>query len=192
MSELSLIDELKNSIIDDEARELGLNDLDDNYKILDADGANFFLKRLDELKAEENEINEMCNNEIEKFAQRVNTFRDNRLRTITNTQNYFKSLLQQYAEEQLANSEKKSIKLPFGTLQFRSSGVKYNYDDEVLLGSLRDHGFNNLLSTKTVPNKAELKKIATIRDGKVFINDVELEGVSVDDATTSFDVKLNG
>ena len=136
MSEPSLMDELKESIMEDEAKELGLVNVDENYKILDANSANFFLKRLEELKAEEDEINEMCDGEIERFTQKVNTFRDNRLTTVKNTQNYFKKYLKQYAEEQLANSKKKSIKLPFGTLQFRKATSQYTYDDDKLLSFL--------------------------------------------------------
>ena len=191
MSEPSLMDELKESIMEDEARELGLVNVDENYKILDANSANFFLKRLEELKAEEDEINEMCDGEIERFTQKVNTFRDNRLTTIKNTQNYFKKYLEQYAEEQLANSKKKSIKLPFGTLQFRKATSQYTYDDDKLLSFLKDSKLTNLVAVKETPNKAELKKIASVKDGKLFINNVEVEGVTVAEGTTSFDVKIN-
>ena len=191
MSEPSLMDELKESSMEDEAKELGLVNVDENYKILDANSANFFLKRLEELKAEEDEINEMCDGEIERFTQKVNTFRDNRLTTIKNTQNYFKKYLEQYAEEQLANSKKKSIKLPFGTLQFRKATSQYTYDDDKLLSFLKDSKLTNLVAVKETPNKAELKKIASVKDGKLFINNVEVEGVTVAEGTTSFDVKIN-
>lgn len=194
MSEgLSLMDELKESVMEDEAKQLGLVDheLDDTYRILDVSGANFFLKRLEELTFEETEINSMCDDEITKYTERVNKFRDEKLKTILNTKAYFKKLLERYAEGELSGSNKKSIKLPFGTLQFRKVGSQYSYEDEKLLKYLTDNKLTTYISVNETPNKAELKKAASIRDGKLFIGDKEVDGVTVSDGSTSFDVKLN-
>jgi hypothetical protein len=190
---LSLMDELKESIMEDEAKQLGLvdHDLDDSYRILDVSGANFFLKRLEELTAEETEINSMCDDEVEKYTERVNKFRDEKLKTILNTKAYFKKLLERYAEGELSGSNKKSIKLPFGTLQFRKVASQYSYEDEKLLKYLKDNKLTTYISIKETPNKAELKKAADARDGKLYIEDKEVDGVIVSDGSTSFDVKLN-
>lgn len=188
---LSLLDELKESIIEDEVKELGLENMNENYRILNADSANFFLKRLEELKSEENEINEMCDTEIQKYSNRVNSFRDSKLKTNINTQSYFKNLLERYAEAELAESSKKSIKLPFGTLQFRKTPAKYTYEDKLILQALKDNELSQFIVTTEAPNKAELKKKATVKDGKLYIDDKEIEGVSVSEGSTNFDVKLN-
>lgn len=187
----SLLDELRECVIEDEARALGLENLDENTQILSVDQANFFLRRLEELKAEEEDINAICDNEIQRFTERVNKFREQKLHSVINTQLYFKKLLEKYAEAELAESNKKSIKLPFGTLQFRKTPTQYAYEDEKLLKYLKDHKLTNLVSMKESPNKAELKKVAELRDGKLFVNGIEVDGVTATEGGTNFDVKIN-
>jgi hypothetical protein len=191
MKELSLMEELKETIIDEEAKVLGLDNIDESYRILDDEQANFFLRRLEEIQTEEDGINEMCDNEIDKFAQKVNNFRETKINSLSSTKAYYKKLLEKYAEVKLTNSNKKSVKLPFGTLQFRKSSAQYDYKEEELLKFLKENKMDSLINVKEVPNKADLKKVATIKDGKLYVNDIEITGVTVQEGGTSFDVKLN-
>lgn len=187
---MSLIDELKNQVIEEEAEELGLKDIDESYKILDDESANFFLKRLTELHDEATEVNDLCDSEIEKYVSKVNSFRKQKISSIDRTISYFESLLENYASEKLKDTNKKSLKLPFGTLQYRKSQSKYDYDDNVL-AFLKTNHLDNLISVKEDINKSELKKVATIKDGRAYINDIEIPGVTITDGEINFSVKLN-
>jgi phage host-nuclease inhibitor protein Gam len=187
---MSLIDDFKESIIESEAKELGLLEADENYRILDDEQANYFLRRLEELEKDKEETITLCKSEIEKFTKRVNDFQESKLNTLNNTENYIKNLLKIYAEEKLADSKKKSLKLPFGTLQFRKSQDKYEYEDDVVLNYVQENNINNCLTTKVSLNKSELKKIGTIKDDKLYINDKEIPGITITKGTQTFDVKL--
>lgn len=185
---MSLIDDLKESIIESEVIDLKLDN--DNTRILDDEQANYFLRRLEELTNEKNELIETCNTEIEKFTDRVNAFKEGRLTTFNNTEKYIKNLLKCYAEGKLEGTNKKSLKLPFGTLQFRKSASKYDYNDDILLKYVKDNEIKDCLSIKESVNKSEIKKIGVVKDGKLYIENIEIPGVTVTEGTINFDVKL--
>lgn len=185
------LNELYEVIADEEAEELGIDINNEHYKILDDSQANFFLRRLAELKEENNKINEMCDAEINSFIEKVNKFRENKLKANDGTIEYFTALLERYAINELANTNKKSLKLPFGTLQFRTSPEKFNYvDSDIVLKLLENNNFNELIRTKKEIDKTNLKKAVSIRDGKAFIEDIEIEGLEIEPSQTSFSIKV--
>lgn len=188
---LDLLNDLKNDIMDKEADELGLNNMNENYKILDSNQANFFLKRLTDLEEEKNEINEMCNSEIEKFTQKVNDFRNGKLESILSTESYFTKLLQAFAESELKDSKKKSIKLPFGVLKFTKEQTKYSYDENALLKYLNDNKLKEFIKIKENVNNAEVKKAIKVENDKIYINELEVPGIEVIEGNNKFSVKLN-
>lgn len=185
------LEELYDLIVDEEAEKLGINISDEKYHIMGDSQANFFLRRLSELEAENQKINEMCDAEIQAFVDKVNKFRESKLKTNKGTMDYFNTLLEKYAHSQLDGTKKKSLKLPFGTLQFRTSPEKLNYvDPEVVLKMLQNNNMNELVRTKTEIDKTNLKKAINIIDGKAYLNGVELAGVEVEPPQTSFSVKI--
>lgn len=185
------LEELFESIADEEAEQLGIDISDEKYHIVDESQANFFLRRLSELEAENKKINKMCDAEINAFVEKVNKFRESKLNTNKGTIDYFSTLLERYAHSQLDGTKKKSLKLPFGTLQFRSSPEKLKYtDQEVVLKMLQTNNMNELIRTKQEIDKTNLKKAITITDGKAFLNGIELTGIEVEPAETNFSVKI--
>lgn len=185
------LDELYESIADEEAEQLGIDISDEKYHIVDESQANFFLRRLSELEAENQKINEMCDAEIDAFVEKVNNFRNGKLKTNQGTIDYFSTLLERYAHSQLDGTKKKSLKLPFGTLQFRSSPDKLKYTDpEVVLKTLQANDMKELIRTKQEIDKTNLKKALTIIDGKAFLNGVEVTGIEVEPAEINFSVKI--
>ena len=97
-----LLNELKASISEQEEKELGLDqEIPEDFKILDEKTANFFMKKLVEINQEMDEINQMCDAEIESVTQKVNTFRKSKIDSLTSTVQYFNNLLENYAKIQL-------------------------------------------------------------------------------------------
>lgn len=185
------LDELYESIADEEAEQLGIDINDEKYRILDDSQANFFLRRLGELNAENQKINEMCDAEIKAFVEKVNSYRESKLKTNKGTIDFFSTLLERYAHSQLEGTKKKSLKLPFGTLQFRTVPEKLSYtDSDIVLKTLENNNLNELIRTKKEIDKTNLKKAVSVVEGKVFLNGIELEGIEVEPEQTSFSVKI--
>ena len=187
---MELLGELNNSVIEDEAAALGINVEGDNLRVVDDSQANFFLRRMEELNKEKNGINDVCDKEIEAFVNRVNKFRNSKLATADNTMNYFSLLLEKYAQSELVGSKKKSIKLPFGTLQFKKSVDKYEYEDEKVLAFINKNQMIGLTRTKVELSKKEIKEAITIVEDKVLLNGKEVEGITVTPGETKFSIKL--
>lgn len=185
------LDELYEAIVDEEAEQLGIDINNEEYRIVDESQANFFLRRLSELKAENDKINETCDAEIQAFVEKVNKFRESKLKTNKGTIDYFSTLLERYAHSQLDGTKKKSLKLPFGTLQFRTNPEKLNYtNSDIVLKTLENNNLNELIRTKKEIDKTNLKKAISIVDGKAYLNGIELEGIEVESEQTNFSVKI--
>ena len=185
-----LLSELYEEIEEKELQELGIDIEDTEAKLISVEQANFYLRQLEKLRAEKDEVNSLCDNEIEKYAEKVNTFRESRLNTITNGENFIIEKLRAFAETELSESGKKSLKLPFGTLAFKKSPAKYNYDDKVVLDFLKNNHIDSCVRVKEELNKTELKKSATVKDGVLYIEGKEIPGTSVVEGEINFNVKI--
>lgn len=175
-----LLDSLYEEITEQEVEELGINIESDSFAITSDDQANFFLRRLEEIRNEKDKINTTCDREIEKFSQKVNDFRAKELRSLENTESFFMTLLENYARIQLNGSKKKSIKLPFGTLSFKKTQPKYVYDDKVIMNFIKVNQMPEFIRIKEEVNKKDLKAALTVNDeGLILLNGKVMEGVVI-------------
>ena len=185
-----LLDSLYEEITEAEVEELGINIESDAFAITNDGQANFFLRRLDEIRNEKDKINNTCNTEIEKFTQKVNDFRAKELKTLENTENFFITLLENYARIQLQDSKKKSLKLPFGTLSFKKSPAKYIYDDEQVMNFIKSNELSQFIRVKEEINKRDLKSALTINEeGIIKLNGMQIEGVTITPGEEIFNIK---
>lgn len=184
-----IYEELFDSITEQEVRDLKIETEKESFAITNDEQANFFLRRIEELRFEKDKINMMCDKEIEAFNTRVNTYRNEEVRKIDNAENYFSVLLENYARIQLADSKKKSLKLPFGTLSFKKSPDKYTYEDKELMEFIKQNELNQFIRTKEEINKKDLKASLTIKDGQAFYEDKIVEGVSFTPGEQKFSIK---
>lgn len=187
---VSLIEEMSNSIIESEAKDLGINVELEGFKITNAEQANFFLRRLEEVTKERDKINETCDREIKSFNERVNAFRESKAGTLNNTLDFFHSLLESYAKQELVDSKKKSISLPFGTLQFKTPADSYKYDEKEMLKYLEGNKITGYTRTKSEINKNDLKADFVIKGEDVYFKDKKLDEVELVKGVTKFSVKL--
>lgn len=174
--------------------EVEIKDLDivqdDAFKITSRDQANYFVRKIMDLKAQETEIVETSKSEIERLTGMIKAWEEKELDTIHRGMEYFNGLLREFAESELDGTKKRSIKLPFGTLQFRSQQPKFVYDDDSLKLYLQSHA-EDLVEEKVEykVNKTELKKRATVVDGKLMLDGEVVEGVYIEMLDDKFEVK---
>ena len=95
-----ILEALFDEITEEEVKELGIEIDNEKFAITSDEQANFFLRRLEEVRSEQDKINVTCNNEIERFTKKVNSFRAKELLSLENTEKYFISLLETYAKKQ--------------------------------------------------------------------------------------------
>ena len=185
-----ILDSLFEAITEEEVRDLGIEIEKENFAITSDEQANFFLRRLEEVRSEKDKINNTCNQEIERFTARVNNFRAKETLSLENTERFFCTLLENYARQQLEGSKKKSIKLPFGTMSFKKSPRKMVYDDEVLMNFIKSHNLNDFIRIKEEINKKDLKsQLKITEDGIVTLDDQVVEGITTMPGETTFSVK---
>ena len=185
-----ILDSLFEAITEEEVRDLGIEIEKENFAITSDEQANFFLRRLEEVRSEKDKINNTCNQEIERFTARVNNFRAKETLSLENTERFFCTLLENYARQQLEGSKKKSIKLPFGTMSFKKSPRKMVYDDEVLMNFIKSHNLNDFIRIKEEINKKDLKsQLKITADAIVTLDDQVVEGITTMPGETTFSVK---
>lgn len=186
-----ILESLFNEITEEEVKELGIEIENERFAITSDEQANFFLRRLQEVRSEKDKINTTCNNEIERFVSKVNNFRAKEILSLENTENYFSTLLESYAKKQLEGSKKKSLKLPFGTMSFKKGQRKVVYDDETLTNFIKSNNLNEFIRVKEEINKSELKKALEFNEenGTASLNGQVVEGITTSPAEESFSIK---
>ena len=185
-----ILEALFDEITEEEVKELGIEIDNEKFAITSDEQANFFLRRLEEVRSEQDKINVTCNNEIERFTKKVNSFRAKELLSLENTEKYFISLLETYAKKQLEGSKKKSIKLPFGTMSFKKGQRKMVYEDDVLMNFIKSNSLNDFIRIKEEINKSELKKAIKLEeDGSVTLHGTVVEGATSLPAEEKFSIK---
>ncbi|MBS3768171.1 MAG: host-nuclease inhibitor Gam family protein [Candidatus Cloacimonetes bacterium] len=157
--------------------------------------ANWALRKIRQLKKKQVENDNLADNEISKLKSEIDEVKDWLKSENDNLQNsidFFENLLKGYAfsikEE---DPEFKTLKLPFGELQFRKRRDKWNYDEEKLLEFAKD---NIKTSVKVVEkvDKRKLKKLVKKVDDKVIIEATGeiVEGISIEKRDEEFKVKI--
>ena len=157
--------------------------------------ANWALRKIRHLKKKQSENDKLADSEISKLKYEINEVKDwlnSENDSLQKSIDYFKNLLKGYAlsikEE---DPEFKTMKLPFGELQFRKRRDKWNYDEKKLLEFAKD---NIQTSVKVVEkvDKRKLKKLVKKVGNKVIIKDTGeiVEGISIEERNEKFKVKI--
>lgn len=108
--------------------------------------------------------------------------------------NFYKAKLQAYMQKQIdiavlsGKKPKKSLKLPYGSIAFKSQQPEYVKDDELLMRYAKENGF---IKVKEEVDWKALKDSCSIFDGKlVDLAGEVVPGVEVRDREDKFEVKL--
>ncbi len=189
------IKDLNESISKMEAEELNINvtgdEESDREIIQNPQQANYFCKVVNELREEKAKTEELINQELERVKREYEAYKTKELNRIDGQIQYFSGLLESYATKELQNSKKRSIKLPHGTLSIKKQQDKYDYDEDAILEWLKKNKQDKFINvqTKETVNKKDLKKEGFSHNGKLYLDDIEVEGVVITAQPDKFEVK---
>jgi len=162
-----------------------------NFEITDINSLNWAFRKLAALKSKEKEIKQLANVERDRIAE----WEKGELSSITNSVNFFESLVTAYHAKQLAEDPKaKTISTPYGKAKSRKSKEQPEKQNE---DQILQYVFENELDEfiKSSVNWAELKKslkIVEISGEKVVVdeNGQLVPGVTVKPESISFSVEV--
>ena len=164
-----------------------VDEIEDNrFTVTTASEADWTLMKLGEIERLEAQNKELANNNI----NRIRDWLDKQNAKTNDSKNYFKQLLTDYIFEEKTKNPKFKLVTPNGKLSTRKLQPKWEYNDDDLIKSLKDNDETDFIKLKESVNKASLKKVAKVKDGKVYSpNGVALEGVTVIPASETAVIK---
>ena len=194
INEFDFINELNAFLQEEDAKKLNIQkDEENNYLINDKHQADYFIKLSKQCNEEIEEIQNYIKEEKARLLNNLEQFELREIEKVKNRQQYYDRALEDFARRELEGSNKKSIKLPNGTLAIKKQQPHYEYSDEQFITWAESY-FPELIKI-TVPepkktiDKKELKKRSFIDDGMLFIDGFEVQGVSVEERDDKFEVK---
>lgn len=162
----------------------------DNPEQMTREEAEYFTKKYIEAANEIKEAEEAAKQYMEQQQKKVNNWLEKIKKNNQFLLDIYGRALEMYTKVQLEETGKKSIKLIEGTLSFRKSRDKYEYDEDVLRKSLIDNHIDTFFEeVEPKIKKAELKKAATVKNNKLYINDTLIDGVTITPQEDVFSVK---
>jgi hypothetical protein len=196
INEMELQDQYANSFLADllsfveeaEVNEIELDQAKPGFQIETMEQANYITRKLKELRAEQEQIEETAKRELRRYEDKVNTWKEKTLSPLQNQEQFYMSLLESFARQKLEGSNKKSLKLIEGTIGFRKQQDKYEYDDKVLTAYLEEN-HKDLVKYKASPDKIALKKAGEVKNGVLYINGKAVPGVTIIPQDEKFEVK---
>lgn len=171
-----------------EINEIELDQAKPGFQIETMEQANYITRKLKELRAEQEQIEETAKRELRRYEDKVNTWKEKTLSPLQNQEQFYMSLLESFARQKLEGSNKKSLKLIEGTIGFRKQQDKYEYDDKVLTAYLEEN-HKDLVKYKAYPDKTALKKAGEVKNGTLYVNGKAVPGVTIIPQDEKFEVK---
>lgn len=190
-----LMDELEQFMLAAEIEELkvklaGDTEEDGTLLVKNKSDADFYLRQINKLKQQKEEINEFVDQEIERQLRLYQEYREDRMRPLDNQIAFYENALKTFAMNEYTETNKKTIKLPNGTLAIKKQQPKYVYNDEQVLEFLQENNYKDYIRTKAEVNKKDLKKNAIVNNNNELIIDGKVvPGVTVIPQEDKFEVK---
>lgn len=181
--------ELENALIVEEAKMLDLDPEADDFGIKNKNQADYFIKLLNDVREEQKQIVTLCNDKIKRQTEIINAFKEQKLTGLNSQEQYYLALLKTYAENELKDSKKRSVKLPEGTLGFTKQQPRFEYD-ETLQSWLEENKpeFIKREEKKSVDKKL-LKDSGAVVGDKLVVNGETIHGVTIIEQEDKFTVK---
>ena len=160
--------------------------------VVDGFKANILLKIYLTLENEKEEIKELCNKEIERVKKAMEAYQVSRFENINKKQSYIESVLKQFLLAEIQNKKTKSVKLPYGTLSIKKVQDKYEFNNEEeivnFLKTINKEDLINRKVTETI-NKKALKKACELREDGVYIDNVLVSNIKIEEQEDKFEIK---
>lgn len=190
-----LMDELEQFMLAAEVEELkvklaGDTEEDGTLLVKNKSDADFYLRQINKLKQQKEEINEFVDQEIERQLRLYQEYREDRMRPLDSQIAFYENALKTFAMNEYAETNKKTIKLPNGTLAIKKQQPKYVYNDEQVLEFLQENNYKDYIRTKAEVNKKDLKKNAIVNNNNELVIDGKVvPGVVVVPQEDKFEVR---
>lgn len=155
-----------------------------------AQDANWVFRKLVAINAKRQEVKALQEQEM----YRIKLWAEKELTKMDEDAEHLNSALSDFARRQReVDPEFKKISTPYGSVAFQKQQDKWEYNDAVLLDSLKQAGLTELIRIKEEPNKVDLKKRAAVKDGVVVDPDTGaiLDGVTVTEQPDKLVVKIS-
>lgn len=189
---------LEDYLMEEEAKELEIKIAETEEQsgpLIDSmQKANYFLKLVSKIQEDIDSINMLCDGEIEKTIERVNAYRNSQIKPLANQKEYYANLLKNFAEKELEDSKKRSVKLPYGTLSIKKQQPKWDYGDEAeLLQWLKTNELQCVINEKishSIDKKSLKDQVIVAPDNTVMLNGKVLPGIQVIEQADKFTIKI--
>lgn len=189
-----MMSELEEFMLAAELEELQVKLADDTEEdtlmIKNKSDADFYIRQINKLRKQKEEINEFVDQEVERQLKIYQEYREKSLRPLDSQIAFYEEALKTFTLNEYEQTGKKSIKLPNGTIGIKKQQPKYIYNDEEVLEFLRENELNDYIRMKPELNKKDLKKNALVNsNNELVINGKTVPGVVVVPQDDKFEVK---
>lgn len=167
------------------------------FEVTDKSSAEWVLRKIAKLHAEQTENTKIANDQIEPLAeevQKIRAWEQAENNKIQNNVNFLSSLLEPYHRMILeADPKAKTIKLPHGELKIRKQQPEIIKNDDLLLVWLESSKLEQYIKVEKKPQWGELKKNVEFPEGggAVYKETGEvILGVTTQDRPDKFEVVI--
>ena len=147
----------------------------EKFKIEDLNGANWALRKISAYQKKMAEIKQLAEEEQYRLA----CWEIRETESIESSIEYFESLLAEYLIERRKENPKYKITTPYGKVSTRKQPDKWEYKDKAVLEYLKSIDAKELIRIKEELNKADLKKVVTVEEGKAVYQGVAMPGITI-------------
>lgn len=181
-------EETKSSYIQSLEESLG-EEFNNLSIVTTVDEANYIVGKIKKLQEQKTEVEDVAKRALSQYKDKVEMFLAKEQDSLDYQIERLQDILQPYIIDQLENSSKKSIRFIEGTAGFRKQSNLIEHDDEKLEQEVKGIDDNKYFKTTVKFSWSELKKDLKFKDGKVYLGDQVLEGVSYEEQSDQFYVK---
>lgn len=156
--------ELSEFLDKEEEKELGIDQ--NNYEITSLEAANYYIKKIKDLREDIDIIENTASSELKKQEERITKWATKRTSSINYMIDQYQSMLLDFW---LKHGDSKTIKLSNGSLCMRKMRDKTEFDDKAVENFLVEQ---NLIDSFSVPtyNKASVKENLICENDNYYLN----------------------
>ena len=184
--------DLQEYINDQEAIELDINDSNE-YLVNDKQQADYFIRLSKQCQEDIDEVKQYIEEERKRYNALLDNYLIEQVQTIERRKKFYDDALESFIHRELDNTNKRSIKLPHGTLALKKQQPHYTYEDADIIAWAQE-AHPELVKT-TIPepkvslDKKKLKEQGIIMDGVLYINGEAVPGIQVEIKDDAFSIK---
>ena len=184
--------DLQDFLNDQEAIELDINDSNE-YLVNDKHQADYFIKLSKQCDEEISEIKQYIEEERARINKLLDDYLIDQVQAVEKRKEFYTDALEAYVHRELDGTNKRSIKLPHGTLALKKQQPHYTYTEEDIIAWAQEQSPELVITTIPEPkvsiDKKKLKEEGTVMDGLLYIDGVEVPGVQIEIKDDAFSIK---